>query len=191
MGKYLIVLDLNDTILAKIKKSDKKTLSKLSKEQVGKLYRCTNYYLIERPNTKLFVDFLEDHKLDYIFWSTSMRHNLEKMLPFLCEIGYKKALGYLSQEDCEEGIITEKIKAEKSIKNLNKVCKVFKREIDDVILIDNSVEKHIKGQNFIQISDINLLEDNELLVLCKKLDKFIGCQKKCFIKISKENMQLI
>ncbi|WUR04245.1 FCP1 domain-containing protein [Vairimorpha necatrix] len=110
MEGFLLVFDINDTLISKIKKTDKYVLDSLTDNQKNNTYSCNNHILLKRPLTDLLVKFLEIHNINYVFWSTSMKHNIKKMIPYLEEIGYNFHLGYFGQEECEEGIITEKIK---------------------------------------------------------------------------------
>jgi FMN phosphatase YigB (HAD superfamily) len=190
MKEFLIVFDINDTLISKTNKYDRDLLSKFTEEQRNKMYSCNKHLLLKRQYTEVLVDYLNEHKLDYIFWSTSMIHNIKKMIPYLENIGYTFYSGYLSQSDCEEGTITEKIKALKSIKNLKQACKIFDKKLENCVLIDNSYEKHVEGQNFIQIEDIDHFnEDREMIYLVEKIDKFIKCKKDCSVKLLKTKMK--
>ncbi|KAF9764054.1 hypothetical protein NGRA_0882 [Nosema granulosis] len=173
MKDYLIVLDINNTLIAKIKKSDRPN----SKD----LFSCKHHYLSKRNHTDAFVNFLHSHNLDYIIWSTAKSHNIQSMLVYLREIGYTNYLGFLSQEHCEEGKITDKIKSIKSIKNLEIASKEFKKDLGMCILVDDSPEKSVKGQNYLKIDEI-ADGDTELIRVAFELDKFVGCHEECEIK---------
>lgn len=172
MDDFLIVLDINNTLISKLKRRVK-----------PEAFSIKHHYLLKRDHTDVFVDFLHSHKLNYVIWSTAIAANIKNMLVYLEEIGYTNYLGYLDQEYCQKGKITEKIKALKSIKNLEVPSRIYKKELSKCILVDDSPDKAVEGQNYLKIGEIDLEnEDTELIRIAFELDKFVGCKEECKIK---------
>ncbi|EOB14310.1 hypothetical protein NBO_30g0004 [Nosema bombycis CQ1] len=103
------------------------------------------------------------------------------MAVYLENLGYKFD-EFFGQEKCEEGEYPG-MKTKKHVKNLEVISKEFKIPIENCILVDDSTQKSVKGQNFLKIKEIDLFkEDEELIRIGLEIDKFIKCKKECEIK---------
>ncbi|EQB61013.1 hypothetical protein NAPIS_ORF01420 [Vairimorpha apis BRL 01] len=183
MQKYLLVLDINDTLLTKFKYNTYYLIDKLNTDLKGEIYILDNCKILKRQYSDIFLKYISEHNLDYIFWSTAFKRNIKKMIPYLELCGYTSYLGYLGQEECEEGILTDKIKTKMNKKNLKVVSKIFNINIEHCILIDNDENKRVGNQNFIKVEDTcPFKKDIGFINLCKKIDNYINCKDDCTIK---------
>jgi hypothetical protein len=63
-----------------------------------------------------------------------------------------KHCGIFDQDFCDKlANNTDEIKV-KSIKNLHKLAKSFKIDVDNCILVDDSIEKNVKGCHMIEVT---------------------------------------
>jgi hypothetical protein len=185
MKKFLVVLDINGTLLRRV--NDREELyaqyRAASKMHDGK---CKRVYLYNRPGLKVLVEFLSSHDTSYVFWSTAMHKNMLHLVEHLERLGFKEHLACYSQADCKVGTLyREDVKAERWVKDLSVVAEKHGYDIKSCILVDDSPAKSVHDQNFVCCKSFNPLEaDTGIVDICRALDRFVGCTEDCAFKIS-------
>ncbi len=80
-----------------------------------------------------------------------MGKNCLKYVNELKELGMGKSCGIFDQQFCDWDTETKEGEKVKSVKNLIKLAALFKVDVDNCILVDDSKEKSVEGCHLIHI----------------------------------------
>lgn len=172
---FLVVLDINGTLIKRIYQYDKK-----STDNTQSLPTSFNiiggYRVYYRQNLCELSKFLNSFSnINYVFWSTMNQKNVYMHVKSLEQFGFKKYIGYYDTSHCKIGKEKGNIRAEKWVKDLKVVSNAHNIELDNCILVDDDPLKSTSTNNFIHIKTYNLeKDDNELLNLIDKIKEFMS-----------------
>ncbi|TBU01975.1 hypothetical protein CWI36_1218p0010 [Hamiltosporidium magnivora] len=178
MTQAMIVFDLNGVLMKRLNKAKSKEIKEIETNNVMRDITLNSSVVFLRPNFKELILFLRKHKARYIGWTTAISSTVEELKLHLKGWGFEFE-DILSQEYCDVGgVRPPDIKSEKWIKNLNIVAEKYKCSLKDCVLVDDSRNKSVEGQNFINVSEYNPLsnkEDRYLKELCVALHDYVQC----------------
>jgi len=181
-GKYLIVFDINGTLIKKCRKGKSEPKEY---EQKGRMPDkvTSKFILYERPLLGVLLKFLKTHEVTYILWTTGMEANAKVLVDYLESLGFDEHIGWYSQIDCKAGKCKVDSDANLWIKDLDMVARNHGFDVERCILVDDSVDKSIYDQNLICCKEYNPGEDDDgIFEICRHLDDFLGCTEECIVK---------
>ncbi|EJW01688.1 hypothetical protein EDEG_00021 [Edhazardia aedis USNM 41457] len=194
----IAVFDINGTLLHRLKSNDYNNSRVEFPIKISPDTKLENYCIWFRPHLSLLNDFLQEHKIPFIFWSTCIEKNTEKLVKIL-EKFFPKHYGFLSQSECKFNPKAKQRYKQKSLKDLEMVEKkwyeIFSEnsslgenlpvfDVNKVVLVDDSLNKNKEGQNIILVNPYKCdLADKEVFYIIKQLHNHTNCNdKKCYEK---------
>lgn len=93
----------------------------------------------------------------------------------LKEFGFGNPIAVLDGDFCDVGMERGKVKADKWVKDLRKVSRMFDVEVDNCLLVDDDSVKSVKGHNFELVAEYDPLNENdsEIITLVERLKLFV------------------
>lgn len=169
----MVALDINGTLLKRIHKCNRKKIDgSLHGDKLRKTLR--NHVVYYRPHLQDLGEFLNHHRIKYVFWSTMQRHNTLLYAKSLEDFGLNRYLKCYDESHCRTGSIRGSIKAKKWLKDLRMLSDEHGISLDNCVLVDDNALKSTEGCNFIQVKEYDPdAPDQELLLLIEKLKGFL------------------
>ncbi|KAM0672274.1 hypothetical protein OCOL_000490 [Ordospora colligata] len=183
-GKYLIVFDINGTLIKRYRKYSEELKRYESMGIVAdKVSGAFAFY--DRPHLDVLLKFLKTHEVSYILWTTGMEKNAKIFVEHLESLGFDEHIGSYSQIDCKAGKYKIDSSADLWVKDLDIVAKDHGFDVERCILVDDSLDKSLYNQNLICCKeyDPENYDDDGIMEICRYLDAFIGCTKECIMKM--------
>lgn len=166
------MLDINGTLLRRIK-PEKRPESKRSPNYYEPDHNCNRDWIYMRPYLKKLSQYLNQN-FSYMFWTTATPKYSLPMVDLLAEHGFTEHITTWSQDKCEYNANSSNPNFKIDLKNLQKVHKELKFDLNKIYLVDDSEYKVLPSQNLIQIQEFDPfsgINDNELLRIIDVLSR--------------------